>query len=247
MGGESGISVADLENGVWLVPGMKKILRTLVKTPSEALANEKLPQFKEPRMLRTGSIMLFLLILVSIVSGCGSGYVDWSTEPRAHFSKVYRQCYVLKQDIFVLHYTNVFGGDSDKYPYSLMVPAGEDPSASGPKSIDEFKSKPMSYWKASGSEDASIEAIMPKGTHLSIDHLIAETQESGTSIPFVTILDGPYKGKMMGAYSLLMDPNWPTVKNPEAPLVMGAFGAPDAARPSPRLDLSPWLEREACT
>jgi hypothetical protein len=143
-----------------------------------------------------------------LLTGC-SGYIDRSTDPNFHFGKVYHQCFALKQDGFVIHYKDVYGRDEEEYPYVLQPPAGDDPYSPMPKSVEEYNSKPKQYWSDSGGQKSAIEAVITKGTHLRIDHLIQETLESGTSLPFATILDGPYAGKTMSVYGLLFDPDWP--------------------------------------
>lgn len=147
-----------------------------------------------------------ILLLVCVTAGGCNCFKDFTHDPKARFEGVVGKCFSLRQDAFVIKYSNT---DESKFigetPYVLQ-PLGEGPDSDIPDSVQKWNSTPRDRLSILAKR---IVGVVPAGTRVRIVQLEAEICESGGFIPFAMVLDGQYKGVHFSVADFLNDPFFP--------------------------------------
>lgn len=146
--------------------------------------------------IKFADMLLFVLLAaLSTGGGCGDCHQDFSTIPEVGFLRILHRVYRTKRELFVVTKNRKNGSSEIEIP-------GE---AETPRSINDFYADPARW--SNIQQGARIAGVLPAGTLIHIDKLIAETCDTGLELPFATVLNGDYAGTSCVVYNLVNDPS----------------------------------------
>jgi YD repeat-containing protein len=146
------------------------------------------------KLMFTRSALLFVVFSVSLLSSSGCSCNHDITRSDC-FANLVGRFYKTRTDLFLLHGYNQGGSD-------LLAPMGYGRTPTSAAAFDQMTAGQRIRHAPQGY---SIDYVIPMGTHLRFDRVLVKGCESGSPIPFATLVDGKCATRKFDVEPLLND------------------------------------------